>query len=58
MGYTKEAKPSITWVLHPIVCYLLTQAGSYLLTEAGGKIVISGLHPVRDWTKVAKPAIP
>lgn len=58
MGYTKDAKPSIAWILYPIIYYLLREQGDYLLTEAGGKIVLTGLHPSREWTKDAKPSIP
>jgi hypothetical protein len=58
MGYTKVAKPIATWILLPLVYYLLEQAGGYLLLETGGRIVIGGDHPIINWTKVAKPAIP
>ena len=58
MSFTKIAKNAVTWVLQPVISYLKREQGDYLLTEAGGKIVINGLHPSRDWTKVAKPSIP
>jgi len=58
MVFTKIAKAVATWVLYPIISYLKREQGDYLLTEAGGKIVIGGNHPSREWTKVAKPAIP
>lgn len=58
MAFTKVAKAAITWVLQPVISYLKREQDDYLLTEAGGKIVIAGLHPSREFTKVAKPSIP
>ena len=51
MGYTKEAKPSISWLALPLIYFLLREQGDYLLTETGGKIIISGDHPLTSWSK-------
>ena len=56
--YTKEAKPSISWLALPLIYFLLREQGDYLLTETGGKIIISGDHPLTSWSKEVKPSIP
>lgn len=58
MGYTKEAKPSISWIALPLISFLLREEGGFVLTETGSRIIISGDHPLTYWSKDAKPSIP